>query len=202
MISEALKYWEDLTIPTTYQTQLELGPGDYELELAITDGEKFGRATALLRLDSLVEDHLAISSIALCKRYRRASVGPRPPTQAPQYVPLVAKGMEFTPAGDSRFKKGEPLIAFLEIHGSQIEGATPAKISLEMKISDAKTNELKIGTGIRSVDSDTLPGSLTIPVAWDVGADKLPPGSYLLELQASDFAGNKTPWRSATFSVE
>jgi hypothetical protein len=73
-IAEVQRYVENLVIPSSYETQLEVAPGDYRLELLLTDGEKFGRATASLKLEYFVKDSLAISGIALCKRYRPASL--------------------------------------------------------------------------------------------------------------------------------
>jgi hypothetical protein len=201
-ISQFMKYWENLTIPTTYQTQLALGPGDYQLELVLTDGEKFGRTTAAFTVDDSGSNALAMSEIALCKRYHKPLPDERGPTRAPQYVPLMFGGMEFTPAGDTRLKKGEQLLPYLEIYGTELQAATAPKLSLEMKVFDEQTGELKIGTGARPVDSPIRSDYPAIPVVWQMEVAKLPPGSYRLEAQASDSGGNKTPWRIASFSVE
>jgi len=200
-ISEERKLWENRTIPTSYQTQLEIAPGDYRLELVITDGEKFGRATASLRLDDFVKDRLAISGIAFCKRYRQASVEPRPPSQAPQYIPLVSDGTEFTPAGDTRFHKGEPFISFFEIYGSQLEHAA-STMHLEMRVVDAKTEDMKLDAGSQPLTFSTTPKNHSIPVVREIAIDALPPGSYRLEAQISDSDGHKTEWRAASFAVE
>jgi hypothetical protein len=193
---------EHATIPSGYQTQVDLGPGDYHVELLITDGEKFGRAAASLTVKDFTKELLAISGIALCKRYHKPLPDERGPTRAPQYVPLMFDDQEFTPAGNTHFKKGEQLFTYVEIYGSEIQTAGAAKIYLEIKVTDEKTNELKIGTGARLVDSPMRPENLAIPVVWDMEVAKLPPGAYRLEVQASDSAGNKTPWRSTSFTVE
>ena len=113
-------------------------------------------------------------------------------------------GQEFTPAGNTHFKKGEQLMTYVEIYGSELRAPAAPKLFMEMKVFDEKTNELKIGTGVRPVDSPMRPDSQppAIPVVWEMEVAKLPPGSYRLEAQASDSAGNKTPWRATTFSVE
>jgi hypothetical protein len=200
-ISASRQGWEYLLIPTTYQTQVELGPGEYRLELLLTDGQKFGRATASIAADESSKDGLALSGIALCKRYRQVPAHPRGPTQAPQYVSLAFNGHEFTPAGDTQFKTGEQLMTYVEIYGSGLQSVGVPKISLEMKITDEKTNELKIGTGVRPVDSPMRADHSAIPVVWEMEVAKLPAGSYRLEAQATDSAGHKTPWRAASFEV-
>jgi len=202
-ISGAEMVWGDLMAPKSYRTQLELEPGDYQIELAITDGEKFGRAEASVSVDDFRKSELAISGIALCKRYHTPSADERGPTRAPQYVPLMFAGQEFTPAGDTHFKRGEPLMAYLEIYNnSQTDTAGPPKFYLEMKVTDTKTGELKIGTGLRPVDSVTSSVGSAIPVVWNLAVDKLPAGTYRLQAQASDSAGHRTEWRETSFSVE
>jgi len=197
----AQKTWEGQIMPTTYQTQIDLGPGDYQVELLLTDGEKFGRATASLQLEDLGKDGLGISGIALCKRYRPASVEHRSPSQAPQYVPLVFNGTEFTPAGDTRFHKGERLNSFFEVYGPQLEDPAAA-FQLQVRIADAKTGEIKLDSGTQPLKFTTPPKDHSAPVVREVSTDALPPGSYHLEAQVSDSAGRATAWSSASFTVE
>ncbi len=193
---------ERILIPSGYSTQLDIAPGDYDLEFLLTDGEKFGRADVSLAVDDFSSRALSMSGIALCKRYHKPSPDERGPTRAPQYVPLMFDGQEFTPAGNMHFKKGEQLMTYVEIYGSELRAPAAPKFYLEMKVTDEKTNELKIGTGIRRVDSPLRPDHSAIPVVWDMEVAKLPPGAYRLEVRASDSAGHKTPWRTASFAVE
>ncbi len=191
-------------VPSGYSTQLDIATGDCYLEILLTDGENFGRADISLSVDDFSSRALSISGVALCKRYHKPSPDERGPTRAPQYVPLMFDGQEFTPAGNTQFKKGEQLMTYVEIYGSELRAPATPKLFMEMKVFDEKTNELKIGTGVRPVDSMVRPDSQppAIPLVWEMEVAKLPTGSYRLEAQASDSAGNKTPWRATTFSVE
>ena len=193
---------EQSVIPGGYRTQLDLDPGDYQLQLLLTDGQKFGRASTAITVDDFGAPALSVSGIALCKRYHKPSPDERGPTRAPQHVPLMFEGQEFTPAGNTQFKKGEQLLTYVEIYGSELRAPAAPKLFMEMKVFDEKTNELRIGTGVRPVDSPMRPDHSAIPLVWEMEVAKLPPGSYRLEAQASDSAGNKTPWRATTFSVE
>ena len=192
---------EHIVIPSGYSTQLDIAPGDYYLEFFLTDGEKFGRADISLTVDDFSSRALSMSGIALCKRYHKPAPDERGPTRAPQYLPLMFDSQEFTPTGDTRFKKGEQLMPYVEIYGSQLKAPPAPKLFLEMKVFDEKTNELKIGTGVRPVDSPMRPDHSAIPVVWEMEVAKLPPGSYRLEVQASDSAGTKTPWRATSFEI-
>ena len=201
-LRDAEKHGEHLTVPRSYRTQLDLEPGDYQVEIVITDGEKFGRAEASVNLDDFRKSELAISGITLCRRYHAPSADESGPTRAPQYIPLMFGGQQFTPAGDPHFKRGEPLMTYVEIYdNSQAETAAPKKLYLEMKVTDTKTGELRIGSGPRPVNSSTESRG-TIPVVWTMAVDRLPPSSYRLEAQASDSAGNKTTWRVASFTID
>ena len=193
---------ENAVIPGGYMTQVGLNPGDYRLEFLLTDGEKFGRADASFTVAEFSSSALSMSDIALCKRYHKPLPDERGPTRAPQYVPLMFDGQEFTPTGDTRFDKAEELMAYVEIYGSQVQSSPAARRYLEMKVFDEKTNELKVGTGLRPVGSQVRTDYRAIPVVWQMRLAKLPPGAYRLEVQASDSAGNKSLWRAARFSVE
>ena len=198
-ILEAEKYFADITIPTGYHTQTDLGPGSYRLKLLITDGEKFGRVATSFVLDPLAQDRLAISDVAVCDRYHPETTKPRVLTRAPQYAPLLAKEMEFTPAGNLQFKKAQQLVTYLEIYDQQSETADPPKLYLEMKVIDIKTGELEISSGLRPVEPSSMASKPAIPVVWDMAINKLPPGSYRIEVQASDSKGKKSDWRMASF---
>jgi hypothetical protein len=61
-------------------------------------------------------------------------------------VPSVFDGVEFTPAGDTRFKKGESVSSYFEIYGPQLE-ATAATMYLQVRVVDTKTGEIKLDSG-------------------------------------------------------
>jgi hypothetical protein len=112
-------------IPTRYEAQFDLPPGGYDLQIVVSDGTDFGQAEMPLGIEKYDKKKLALSSVMLCKRYRDAHVAAverAAANLAPQYVPLVSKGVEFTPTAETRFRKGEPLIAYFEIHEPLLEG--------------------------------------------------------------------------------
>jgi hypothetical protein len=60
-------------MPTRYDAQLELRPGEYRVRIAVSMGpKKFGITEVPLRIDEYDGKELGISSIALCKRVRKA----------------------------------------------------------------------------------------------------------------------------------
>jgi hypothetical protein len=195
---ESLKLFEKLVIPTTYQTQMVLNAGIYRIVMILTDGRKFGRAIASLHLDEVRKEPLAVSGIALCRRYRSAE--PRSPSQAPQYVPLESNGTEFTPAGDRRFRKGKPIISYFEVYGMHLEDSA-VTLHLQVKVIDAKTGEIKLDSGAEPLKFSSPPKNNSAPVVRNVLIDTLPQGSYRFEAQVSDSEGRTTAWSSTSFTV-
>jgi hypothetical protein len=193
-------------LPARYETQFDLSPGHYQLQIVLSDGSKFGRLRLPLIVNSYDEGNLAISSLALCKRFHRPQDGPRQEDTivelAPDLIPFLSKGLQFTPAGDTRFEKGEPLFAYFEVYGPSLAEMSNTKVQTRLRVTNAQNGELKVDTGFRDAASWMQPGNSAIHIGEQIAVDKLPKGSYRLEVRATDSAGGSTPWRAATFTVE
>src|SRR5271163_2698492 len=70
--AEPPSYQELSITPNGFQTQLDLPPGEYDLRVLLSDGEKFGRTQLPLIVKYPAEKQLAISELALCRRIRKA----------------------------------------------------------------------------------------------------------------------------------
>jgi len=194
-----------VVIPNRYETQIELAPGEYNLQVVLSDGSKFGRVQERLVIDAYDGKRLAISSVMLCKRFRDAAGIAKEHTKqdfAPQYIPLVSNGLQFTPAGDTRFRKGEPLFGYFEVYEPSLGKGPGTQVQTRLRITNVQSGELKVDTSFRDAASWIQPGNSVIPISEQVAIDKLPKGSYRLEVQATDSAGATTSWRAANFTVE
>jgi hypothetical protein len=191
-------------LPAAYETQVDLLPGEYILTVVLSDGSKFGRVETPIIVDSYDGKHLAVSSLMLCKRFRDAAASQEAAAvnQAPEFVPMVSNGMEFTPAGNTRFKKGDALFVYFEVYEPVFSVQPATTVQTRLKITDVKTGEVKVDTGVRNEDAPVHPGTTTIPIAQQIAVDKLAAGAYRLEVQASDSTGNSTAWRTRDFVVE
>jgi hypothetical protein len=196
------KFYERQVIPSHYDTELDLPSGNYVLKLVVTDGKKFGRVEVPLSVESFAQDSLAISGIVLCKRFHKVPEPLAQEARAPQYVPLVTNGLEFTPAGDTRFQKKDGLVSYFQIREPLLKGTDPVKLQVQLRVRDAKTGELKSQTRLLPVESASRPQNSIVPVAEKLALDKLPSGRYRLEIQASNSVGKSSVWSSAAFSVE
>lgn len=189
-------------LPTRYEAEYELPPGEYELRVILSDGKKFGIVELPLTIENYANQSLALSSIALCKRYHRVD----PPAYTDgilpsQFVPLASKGMEFTPSTETNFGKHDSMFAYFEAYQPQADGSAAANVHFQLKITDADSGQLKIDSGLRSADEFIQQGKQVIPIVQEIAVHDLPKGNYRLEVQASDSAGHRTPWHTATFAV-
>jgi len=203
-LSKQMLGMERVRIPIRYEAQFELPPGDYELRLALSDGARAGRIQTELRIENPGEG-LGLSSVMLGRRVQDAGVAAEEMAAAenfaPQYVPMVSKGVQVAPAGDTHFKEYEQMLAYFEVYGPKLSSSS-LTAQAHLRISDATTREIKRDLG--SVDAAPYinPGSTTIPILVRTPLNTLRKGSYHLEVQVTDSSGESTPWRSAAFTVE
>jgi hypothetical protein len=204
-IQAALNSSDPFWMPTRYETQIDVAPGEYTLQIVLSDGWNVGRAEMPLTVESSDGHQLTLSSIALCKRLRDAHVAAEEATDAnfaPQYTPLVSKGIEFAPAADARFQKGEPMFAYFEVYEPLLIKNPTTSVQIEMNVLDAGTGKVAGVLAPVSAAPYVQPGSSTLCIARTIPASHLPKGAYTLQVRATDSAGSSTPWRVANFSVD
>lgn len=192
-------------LPTRYETQVDAPPGHYNLQVILNDGLDFGRAEIPLSIEPYSRKELAISSVVLCKHLQDARVVAEEDAEAhfaPQYVPLVSKGIEFTPTGNTSFAKGEPMFAYFEAYEPSLDQDRATTITLEMRVLDTSAGQVKEQFAPVNATTYEQAGSTTLRIARTIPISQLKAGAYTLQVRASDSAGETTPWQVATFSVE
>jgi hypothetical protein len=196
---ESLKEAAETVTSIRYDGQMDLPPGEYKLAIAYSRGKEFGTAQVPLAVDNYDGSQFAISSIALCKRVRKTGAVPA----AREFVPLVAGDYEFTPAGDTVFRKGDSLMAYFELYEKALGPQQTFHMNYTMRIRNEKTGAVALES-VQNADSWIQAGKSTIPVAVEPVLSKLNlvPGKYQFQIQAMDSAGRSTPTRSAEFSIE
>jgi hypothetical protein len=170
--------------------------------VVLSDGVHFGMKEAPLKLETFDSSRLGISDVALSRRVRK--VAPDASGAATQvadsYTPLISKGVEFTPAANPSFFPDEMLFAYFEIN-DPLEARPNAKTVANLKIVDANSGEL--ADTFAPVDTETYRNASNpvIAVGRGLRLNHLAPGSYRLDVQASDESGKTTAWHSASFTV-
>jgi len=116
-------------------------------------------------------------------------------------TPLVSKKVQFFPAIDASVPHRNPLSLYFEIYEPLLE-TNKVDVSYSLKITDLKTGSLVMDTGRMSAADWVVPGNAAIPIGLKLSTEKLPKGSYRLEIQTSDSAGRQTEWRQANFMIQ
>jgi len=192
-------------LPSRYETQVDVPPGNYNLEVVLSDELNFGRAEMSLTIDPYNGKELTLSSVALCKHLQDARVAATEEAQAhfaPQYVPLVSKAIEFTPAADTRFSKGEPLFAYFEVYDPSLAEHPATTVTVDMRILEASTGQIKAVFAPVNAAPYEQSGSTVLRLARTIPFSQLATGTYILQVRASDSTGRSTAWHDANFSVE
>lgn len=204
-IKTALDSSDPFWLPTRYETQVDLPPGDYNLEVVLNDGWNFGRVEMPLTIETYDGKQLALSSVALCKSLRSAAVAAKEDAQAnfaPQYVPLVSKDILFAPTGDMTFAKDEPLFAYFEVYEPQPKENPAAPVLVHIRILDSNTSQPKENFAPIDAAAYRQAGSPVLRIGRKIPVNQLPAGNYTLEVQATTSVGRSTAWRSAHFEVK
>jgi hypothetical protein len=186
-----------------YERQIELPPGDYDLKIAITNGSDFGRVEIPLSISAPALGNLSISGVTLCKRFHTAADAPLEAERLPlHYIPLMSQGVEFTPAGDTRFRKGDRLILWFQIRTPAHPEPARPPVQFRIIVTSMQTGKVEADSGLQDSTPFMKPGNSTIDIAKEIGFDELLPGAYRVQVQAIDSTGTDTAQSSTTFTVE
>ena len=189
-------------MPARYETQFDLSPGEYTIRVVLSDGQNFGRQQAQLNMQNPDPNQLTISGIALSRRVRKLVSDPSESSQVLEnYTPLVSKGIEFTPAADTRFSQSETLYAYFEVY-DPLAGPAPTTVQSHLRILDADTGVVRTNFEPVNASSYLAAGSKSISIGRGISLTSLPKGSYNLQAKATDETGKSTPWQTVNFSVE
>ena len=190
--------------PYHYENQFYIAGGQYSLKLAVNSGDKYGQYELPLVVDHYDPSKFGISDLALSRQfYKVADLSTALDDQLlSDRTPLVTQGLEIVPSGSNRFKTSDRVAIYLEVYEPQIADATPPKVSLKLRILDKNTGQSKLEAGVPDTGSSVIPGNPVIAMGVPLPIDHLQPGSYVVELQASDSAGQSSVARKAEFTVE
>jgi len=193
-----------IIIPSLFDTEIELQPGEYELSVTVTDGKHLGQTRIPLRVEPLDGNGIAVSDLALNSILRDASWIVRDATKvtpAPLIpMPLVSKNVQFLPAPNAKLWKNNPLSLYFEIYPRLEREAV--RVSYRLRITDLKSGAIVMDTELISAADFVVPGNSVVRIGLTLDTSKLGPSLYRLEIQASDSAGRESGWRTANFNIQ
>jgi len=198
--------WEKFTqSPMKYENQFSVAPGDYRLSVVVSGGgDKFSKFETPLNIDAYDGKKFSLSSVAMSNQFQQVSDmgGTLDADLLADRAPLVVRNMEVTPSGSNRFKKTDKIAIYAQIYAPQLADPNPPTVKCTYVLLDAKTGKsLGALPGI-DMTSFIQKGSNMIPVALKLPAENIPPGEYVLKMQASESTGTLTQIRSVNFVLE
>lgn len=190
--------------PYHYENQFYIASGEYKLNVAVSSGDKYGKFEVPLLVDPYDKAQFSMSGLALSKEFHKVSDMSEnlDALLLQDRTPLITQGLQLVPSGGSTFKKSERAAVYLEVYEPQVADAAPSKVSLKLNILDEKTGKSQLEAGVPDTGSSVVPGNPVIPMGVPLPLDHLQPGTYIVELTATDAAGRSTAPRKATFTVE
>jgi VWFA-related protein len=192
--------------PFHYENEFEVASGKYNLKVVFSaGGANFGKIESPLNIDPWASQ-FGLSGIALSKQIHKQAamaVG-LDESLIEDRVPLITQGVQVIPYGSDKFSKTDPVLFYAEIYEPALltaDAKSPVQVGIQIRVLDRKTQEQKFSTGLVRVDTPASSENPTIPVAYRVPLDMVPPGQYVVEVQARDTAG-KIATRTTDLIVE
>ncbi len=190
--------------PYHYENQFFIASGQYNLKVAVNSGDKYGKFEVPLVVDPYDKAQFSMSALALSKEFHKVSDLSEnlDALLLQDRTPLVTQGLQLVPTGENTFKKSDRAAIYLEVYEPQVADSTSPKVSLKLSIVDEKTGKSELEAGVPDTGASVVPGNPVIPMGVPLPISSLQPGTYVVELSATDTAGHSTAARKATFSVQ
>jgi hypothetical protein len=196
----------NVAFPSRLDAEMDLGPGDYDLRVVVSNGDKeFGTTRVPLHVESFDGQQLATSDVVLSSFPRdsskalddAAAVSPAPLVPAP----LISKNVQFLPDTETRMPRHMRLPLYFEIYEPLLRQQA-TEVYMHLRVTNLKTGSVVLDSGQTSAANWVLPGSPVIPVGFSLGTQNLDKGNYRVDVQATDAAGRASAWRQANFTID
>jgi VWFA-related protein len=193
--------------PLHYENQFDIASGAYTLKIVFSAGsEGFGKLEMPLVVGTYETNGFNVSGVALSKESYPAT-DLKLDVDAlliDDQTPLIANGKRIVPFGSNRFKKTDPAGFYFEIYEPLLASAASQSapvVAIQIRILDRKTLQPATDSGLIRLNTEAANSNGVLPVNANLSLAQVPAGSYLLDVQARDSAGNSVR-RVAPFEVE
>ncbi|MGB9470989.1 MAG: VWA domain-containing protein [Candidatus Acidiferrum sp.] len=190
--------------PYHYQNQFDLAPGSYKLAVVFsTGGDHFGKFETPIQIAPYLGNTLTLGGVVLSTDFQKLN---QDSSQLDAMLledrtPLVANGVQITPAAKYQFKKSDKVVLYSELYEPLLKNQDPPKIGAGYVVFDKATNKEVASTGAIPLDEFIQKGNTVVPFTLILRVSDWPPGAYRLVLQAVDGASNRAPQKGIEFTV-
>ena len=193
--------------PLHYENQFDIASGAYTLKIVFSaGGDGFGKLEMPLVVGDYETNVFNVSGVALSKESYPAT-DLKLDVDAlliDDQTPLIAYGRRIVPFGSNRFKKTDTASFYFEIYEPLLAADAPQGdpvVAVQIRALDRKTLQPATDSGLQRLDTKTANSKGVLPESASLSLAQVPAGSYLLEIQVRDSAGNSVR-RVAPFEVE
>ena len=198
--------WKDFTKrPMRYSNQFEIAPGMYRLEVVLSaGGQGFGKFEAPLSIDAYDGKSFSISALALSNQLASLEGlgGVVAADLLSDRTPLIADNVEIVPSPSNHFKKSDNVALYAQVYDPHLIEDKPPAVHIAFNIVSLKTGAIVLGAHGIDPSKYIEKGSTVMPLGLKIPIDQLAPGSYRLDLQATDDSGAHSKIRSVGFDAE
>ena len=198
-----------LRAPWRYEHYFTMAAGKYTFDMSVGVGagnagaRSVGKVSMPLEIAAWTAGRFGMGGIALSREIR--PVGESTRAAGPVLEgrgPMVAQGVELTPAGSTRFRRSEHLYFYTEIYEPSLDSAAPAAVQIQYRVFDRGTGQLSEQSPLASIEKFVRPGNTAIPVATTIPVSTLKPGQYRLVVSASHSSGPDLVTRAVDFELD
>ncbi|HKD10208.1 MAG TPA: VWA domain-containing protein [Bryobacteraceae bacterium] len=168
--------------PYHYEKQFPIGSGNYNLKIAFSAGEGFGKVDLPLAVQPWDPSRFWLSGLALSTTTARPASGGSlslGPSVFGDKVPLVVNGVQIIPTGTNRLHKSEKAYLYAEIYDPTL---APAEV--QAQFLDAKSGKVAKDLGSTQVNTSSVTELKAVPFGLTLPLEDLAPGQYALKVTA------------------
>jgi hypothetical protein len=177
-----------------YRHQFTIGPGNYIFRMEAGAGVSALKKEVPFTVDAWNSTSFGIGGIALSTD-AHAAQGPASTGS------LIAGGKEFLPSAAESFPKSGRVYLYTEVYEPTLTAANPSALTMQIRVVDRATGEVKQDTGMAGVAGYIRQGNPVVPFATALPLGQLMPGAYRLEVRAGHSSGSDIVTRAVDFEV-
>ncbi len=197
--------WRQFTKhPYHYQNQFDVAPGTYKLAVVFSaGGEHFGKFETPIQIVPYLRKTITLGGVVLSTDFQKLDQNSNQldAMLVEDRTPLIANGVQITPAAKYQFKKSDNVVLYSELYEPLLKTENPPQVGAGYVLFDKATNKKISATGVFRLDEFTQKGNTIVPFTLKLQLGDLSPGTYRLVLLAIDGANYQAPQKEIEFTV-
>ena len=186
-----------------YEHQLTMAAGRYVFQLAVGAGPNaVAKLDRALLIDPWNSATFGLSAIAMSNAAHPVDAAPSSGGLVLEgRGPLVAAGRQIVPAAANRFARSNEVYFYVEIYDPALSSGNPSPGTMQYRILDRATGDVKRDSGIGTIVNFVRPGNPVVRFATRLAVADLPAGTYRLEVRAANAPQQNAAARSLDFEL-